>query len=85
MSPEQCKIARTFLGWSQKTLAAQSGVSSPSIVKFEGGSEIKLALVNALEFAFSKAGISFGTTGVRTGLTRITLPDGSFVEHRVRS
>lgn len=35
ITPEQCRAARAFLGWSAATLARKSGVCSDTILAFE--------------------------------------------------
>lgn len=73
VSIRQIKAARALLGWSQDDLAAQSGVSVPTVKRLEaadgdvgGRAETSDALVAALE----KAGVEFipengGGAGVR--------------------
>jgi transcriptional regulator with XRE-family HTH domain len=73
VSIRQIKAARALVGWSQEDLAANSGVSVPTIKRLEsadgeigGRAETGEALVGALE----KAGIEFiaengGGAGVR--------------------
>jgi predicted transcriptional regulator len=73
VSIRQIKAARALLGWSQEDLAANSGVSVPTIKRLEaadgdigGRAETGEALVTALE----KAGVEFiaengGGSGVR--------------------
>lgn len=82
MNAAQCKIARTLVSWSQRELAKRSGVSQPTIVKFEQGEWIREPLVKAMMFAFSQAGIQFVAAGIATGATRVELPDGSAVVYR---
>lgn len=83
LTPKQCKLARNLLEWSQRALAAESGVSAPTIVRFEAGHEISAGLMSALEYAFARAGVEFsGEPGPGTGVTRITLDDGTVIVFR---
>lgn len=81
LSPEQCKTARFLLGWGQRELANESGVSTPTIVRFERGERVKKALIRALTFAFHEAGVEFrGTPGATSSdTTRVILADGTEV------
>lgn len=35
VSPEQCRVGRALLGWTQEALAAQAGVTRKTIADFE--------------------------------------------------
>jgi transcriptional regulator with XRE-family HTH domain len=37
LTPEQCRIGRALLGWTQTDLAKRSGVTKPTIAAFETG------------------------------------------------
>ncbi len=69
---EQCKAARSLLGWSQADLAKNSGISTTPIADFERGkSQPQRRTLEALQTALEKAGIQFfdeddvGGIGVR--------------------
>jgi predicted transcriptional regulator len=60
MTPEQCRKARTLLGWSPADLARAAGVSVITVRNFEAGKidESRLAL-KLMQRAFEGAGIRF--------------------------
>jgi predicted transcriptional regulator len=73
VSVRQIKAARALVGWSQSDLAAESGVSEPTIARLEsadgrlGGRE---ATVQRIQAALEEGGIQFieengGGPGVR--------------------
>lgn len=37
LTPEQCRVGRALLGWTQADLAERSGVTKPTIAAFESG------------------------------------------------
>lgn len=60
MSPEQCRAARAWLGWSQQQLANKSGVSASTVRDFETGRRIPIANnLRAIRRALEDAGIQF--------------------------
>jgi transcriptional regulator with XRE-family HTH domain len=67
---EQIKAARALLSWSQEDLAACSGVSLPTVRRFEARSKLRVSEDARLkiEAALVSAGIEFtndGAPGVR--------------------
>lgn len=62
ITPEQCRAARAWLGWSQIELAQKADVGITTIKELEDGSRVNMrrltmkAIVGALE----AAGIEFG-------------------------
>ena len=67
ISPEQVKVARELLGWSQGELAAKLGVSETAVSLFEREKRRLLALdVSAVRNALEAAGVEF-TTGADPG------------------
>lgn len=87
MSPEQCRAARAWLGWSQQDLVDATGIGIQAIFEYElrrRGSRIEViaALQTALElsgarFLFDDAGNSIGIYGGDTP------PDFSVQHHFV--
>jgi DNA-binding transcriptional regulator YiaG len=60
MSPEQCRAARAWLGWSQQALATRAEVGLSTVKDFENGSRKPIANNrNALQGALEAAGIRF--------------------------
>jgi ribosome-binding protein aMBF1 (putative translation factor) len=60
MTPEQCRAARAWLGWSQQALAAKAQVSSSTVLDFEGGRRVPHANnLAAMRRALEDAGIRF--------------------------
>lgn len=70
VSIRQVKAARALLGWSQRDLAENSGVSEPTIKRLEagdgqlGGRESTVAAIRA---ALEQAGVAF-TNGDSPGV-----------------
>lgn len=61
----QIRAARALLGWKQSELAAASGVSEISIKNIErGATDPRASTLNAIEAAFSQAGVIFMDPGV---------------------
>ena len=65
----QAKAARELIKWSQSKLAAETGVSLASIVKFEaGGQRPSMLDLSVVQRMLSDAGVEFtngGQPGVR--------------------
>ena len=73
MSPEQCRAARGWLGWSQQDLAKSASVGLSTVKDFENGNRTPIANnLNALQRAIEAAGISLifddkgGPVGLKT-------------------
>ena len=66
---KQCRMGRAGLNWSIADLAAQSGVSSRTIAKFEGGQPVSLETVERLRSALSGGGALFLDVEGRPGVT----------------
>jgi transcriptional regulator with XRE-family HTH domain len=67
---EQIKAARALLGWSQEDLAEHSGISLPTVRRFEARSKLRVSedARLKLEAALEAVGIEFtngGAPGVR--------------------
>lgn len=70
VSIRQVKAARALLGWSQRDLAARSGVSEPTIKRLEAGDGAlggRETTVAAIRDALETAGIEF-TNGTGAGV-----------------
>jgi ribosome-binding protein aMBF1 (putative translation factor) len=60
MSPEQCRAARAWLGWSQQELATKARVSNSTIRDFETGRRVPIANnLTAIQNALERGGIRF--------------------------
>ncbi len=60
MSPEQCRAARGFLGWSQEDLAVAAGVSRATVIDFERGERKPIASnLKMIQAALEQGGIEF--------------------------
>jgi DNA-binding transcriptional regulator YiaG len=60
MSPEQCRAARGWLGWSQAKLAKGASVSLSTVRDFEKGRRVPIGNnLAAMRKALESAGISF--------------------------
>jgi transcriptional regulator with XRE-family HTH domain len=66
----QVKAARLLLGWSQSKLAAETGVSSATITKFEAGNQnLPMLDLSVVQRILTDAGIEF-TQETATGVKR---------------
>jgi ribosome-binding protein aMBF1 (putative translation factor) len=60
MSPEQCRAARGWLGWSQAGLAAKANVSLSTVRDFEKGRHAPIAAtLAAMQRVLEAAGVEF--------------------------
>ncbi len=60
ISPEQCRMARAGLQWSQAELSRRSGVAPATIAAFEKGNRTPYPrTVRDLETALKSAGVKF--------------------------
>lgn len=55
----QSRMARAALGLTVRDLATRAGVSHDTIVRFEGGEDLKLRTVEAIQRALEVAGVIF--------------------------
>jgi DNA-binding transcriptional regulator YiaG len=72
MSPEQCRAARGWLGWSQVELASKANVSLSTVRDFEKGRHTPIAAtLAAMRTAIEAGGIrlDFDAAGTPTGIT----------------
>ena len=68
MSPEQCRAARGWLGWTQKKLADQAKIGLSTLRDFEGRRRKPIANnLDAIRRALEAAGIEF-TDGAVPGV-----------------
>ena len=70
MKSVQSKLARTALGWGVRDLAKFAKVSTQTIVRLEGGEQLRGQTVQRIRLVFEEAGIEFvaddaGLLGVR--------------------
>ncbi|WP_177231006.1 helix-turn-helix transcriptional regulator [Rhizobium sp. NFR07] len=70
ITPLQCRLARTALGWNIEALSSDAKVSSQTVKRFERGEELRLATVDKIRVSLERAGIEFipengGGEGVR--------------------
>lgn len=66
----QVKMARAALGWGVRELAAEAGVTPPTISKFENGGNVTIETLKKIQAALEGAGITWvpengGPPGVR--------------------
>jgi transcriptional regulator with XRE-family HTH domain len=65
VSPEQCRAARAWLGWTQAELAQRSNVGLSALKDFEKGSRRTLAAIrHQIRRAFEDAGVTFLPHGI---------------------
>jgi transcriptional regulator with XRE-family HTH domain len=78
ISPSQIRAARALLNWSRADLAKLSGVSEPTIHRFENGvNEPETRTANKILEAFDKHGVEFSYhQGVRFKPNNIDVYDG---------
>lgn len=69
LTPEMCKAARALLRWTQKDLAAKSGISERTLAAFEAGQAVPFVkTVGALKSCFAGAGVEFVTGDLKAGV-----------------
>ena len=71
MSPEQCRAARGWLGWSQQELAERSHVGISTVRDFEAGRRQPIANnIASMRRALEEAGIElvFRDSGAAAGI-----------------
>lgn len=73
MSPEQCRAARAWLGWSQQDLAKRASVGISTVKDYENGSRKPIANnLNALQKALETGGVrlTFARDGTPLGVEK---------------
>lgn len=71
MSPEQCRAARGWLGWSQQQLADKAGIGVSTVRTFEDGSEKPIPNnLAAIQWAVEGGGLDllFDKDGLPNGI-----------------
>jgi transcriptional regulator with XRE-family HTH domain len=71
MSPEQCRAARGWLGWTQQELARRAGVGLSTVRDFENGDRTPIPNnLAAIRRAIEEAGIKlvFDADGAAAGI-----------------
>jgi predicted transcriptional regulator len=64
ISPLQCKLGRTALGWTTHNLAHEAGVSANTVSKFEAGKvKTNSATVQVIQLALERHGVVFVDNG----------------------
>jgi transcriptional regulator with XRE-family HTH domain len=74
LSPEQCRAARAWLGWSQEDLSKRARVGQSTLKDFEAGKRAPMRNnLEAIRAALEAAGIGFTFDGAgrATGLIAI--------------
>lgn len=59
MTPVQCKMARTALGWGVRDLARESQIGTATISRLEAGNGVNSTTISALKKTFESHGIKF--------------------------
>ncbi|MDA0701833.1 MAG: helix-turn-helix transcriptional regulator [Proteobacteria bacterium] len=75
MTPSQCKMARSALGWSLRNAADKAGIGINTLVRIEKNADVRVSTIRKLRTAFEAAGIAFLADdgrgcGIRYGLDR---------------
>lgn len=79
MSPEQCRAARAWLGWSQEELSKRAKVGQSTLKDFESGKRTPIRNnLEALRSALEAAGIGllFDEVGRPHGITAAIVQGG---------
>lgn len=63
ISPEQCRAARAVLAMTVLDACAAGDVSTKTLVKFEGGGEVRASVAERLQAAFEARGVTFAPDG----------------------
>lgn len=63
MRPEELKLARALLGWTQAHLAHMSEIGLENVKKFEDGGKVRPDIRKAIEAAVKEAGVTFPEAG----------------------
>jgi transcriptional regulator with XRE-family HTH domain len=63
MTPEQCRMARAALEWSQSDLANNAKVRQVTVSEYERGSDARRSTVEKLREALEAGGVIFFAAG----------------------
>jgi transcriptional regulator with XRE-family HTH domain len=63
MTIEQCRGARALLDWSAQDLAGHASIGVATVRRFESGSQVATLSIDAMDAAFTAAGITFIAAG----------------------
>jgi transcriptional regulator with XRE-family HTH domain len=63
MTPEQIRMARAALDWSELDVAKNTKLSSAAISALEHGKDTRVSIVSGMQVAFEKEGVVFGADG----------------------
>lgn len=63
MTPSQCRMARAALNWTKAELAEKSSVATNTVLRFEGGGDVRVSSLNAMREALTEAGVTFHEDG----------------------
>ncbi|WP_267434086.1 helix-turn-helix transcriptional regulator [Sphingomonas sp. GM_Shp_1] len=66
MTVEQCRAARSLLGWSAQELADQAGIGVATVRRYEGGNQIADISLEALSGALASAGVTLIGAGQKS-------------------
>lgn len=59
MTPDQCRMGRAAVQWSQADLARAAKVRQETVSGFEGGNDSRRSTVSAMQAALESAGVVF--------------------------
>lgn len=59
ITPTQIRMARAALRWGVRELAAESGITANTVSRIENGQDAMRSTVEAMEYAFEAAGVTF--------------------------
>ncbi len=79
LSPEQCRAARGWLGWSQEDLSKRANVGLSTLKDFENGKRSPMRNnLEAIRAALESAGIQFtyAENGKLAGIAGISVHEG---------
>lgn len=59
IAPDQCRAARSLLGWSAQQVADAAGVGIATIKRFESKQPVQVATVERIKACLEVAGVTF--------------------------
>lgn len=63
ITPTQCRMARTALGWTIRQFATEVGINFNTVVRFEDKGDTKASIMRRMEQAFARNGVQFRPDG----------------------